>query len=286
MSKNNQKIFSAVGVVGAGQMGSGIAQVIAQKNILVYLVDPHSSALEKAQSSIHFSLKKLHEKQKITLTPNEVLQNIQFVSHLKSLKNSELVIEAVPENKTLKQQVFKQIADIVSPKTVITSNTSSLPLTDLGKEVSHQERIMGSHFMNPVPLMKLVELIRTKHTSDFVFQKLLRFISFLDKIAVSSKDHPGFIVNRILMPLINSAVFTLQEETASAKDIDKAMNLGCGHPMGPLALADLIGLDTCLSIMEVLETGFGDKYAPCPLLKTYVKKGWLGKKTSKGFYTY
>jgi 3-hydroxybutyryl-CoA dehydrogenase len=279
-------MFSHTVVLGAGQMGSGIAQVIAQKGVSVQLVDLNETALEKAQDKIKNSLDKLYKKKLITLTPDEVLQKIQFIPNINSIKNSELVIEAVPENQDLKSKIFKQISNIVSTDTVIASNTSSISLTRLAENVSHPERMAGLHFMNPVPLMKLVEIIRAEQTSDFVFEKLCQFTVFLDKTAVSSKDKPGFIVNRILMPMINEAVFALQESVASAEDIDKAMQLGCHHPMGPLALADLIGLDTCLSIMEVLEEGLGEKYKPCSLLKKYVEEGRLGKKTGKGFYTY
>ena len=279
-------MFSYVAVLGAGQMGSGIAQVIAQKSIPVQLVDLNEAALENAQNKIKSSLNKLHQKKLINLNPDEVLRKIQVVSDINSIKNSELVIEAVPENQDLKRKVFKQISDIVPTNTIIVSNTSSISLTCLAENVSHPQRVAGLHFMNPVPLMTLVEIIRAKQTSESVFEKLCQFTAFLDKVAVSSKDKPGFIVNRILMPMINEAVFTLQESIASAEDIDKAMQLGCHHPMGPLALADLIGLDTCLSIMEVLEEGLGEKYRPCPLLKKYVAEGRLGKKSGKGFYTY
>ena len=279
-------MFSHVAVLGAGQMGSGIAQVIAQKGISVQLVDLNELALKTVQEKIKNSLEKLYKKNIITLTPDEVLQKIQLVSDINSIKNSELVIEAVPENQDLKQKVFKQISEIVSADTIIASNTSSISLTSLAEVVSHPERVAGLHFMNPVPLMTLIEIIRAEQTSDSVFEKLCQFTAFLDKVAVSSKDKPGFIVNRILMPMINEAVFALQESIASPEDIDKAMQLGCHHPMGPLALADLIGLDTCLSIMQVLEEGLGEKYQACPLLKKYVKEGRLGKKTGKGFYTY
>ena len=246
----------------------------------------------------------------MTLTPDKVLQKITFISLSETIENkeritsgethygtpppsvreqftdSELVIEAVSENRDLKLAVFKQISDMVTSNTIIVSNTSSIPLTQLAAAVSHPERVAGLHFMNPVPLMTLVEIIRTKQTTDVVFKKLCQFTRLLEKEVVVSRDKPGFIVNRILMPMINEAVFALQESVAGPEDIDKAMKLGCHHPMGPLALADLIGLDTCLSIMQVLQQGLGDKYAPCPLLKKYAEEGHLGKKTGKGFYTY
>ncbi len=279
-------MFSQVTVLGAGQMGSGIAQVIAQKNISVQLVDLSEDALKIAQEKIENSLNKLYQKKIITLNPNEVLRNIQFSSEFSVIKNSELVIEAVPENKELKLKVFNQISSTVTSDTIIASNTSSISLTQLAEAVSYPERVAGLHFMNPVPLMKLVEIIRAKQTTDSVFKKLCEFTIFLDKEFVCSLDRPGFIVNRILMPMINEAVFVLEEGIASVEDIDKAMKLGCHFPMGPLALADLIGLDTCLSIMEVLQEGLGNKYTPCPLLKKYVKEGRLGKKTGKGFFDY
>ena len=279
-------MFSNVTVIGAGQMGGGIAQVIAQKDISVQLMDVNKSSLEKSQQTIKTSVEKLYKKNLLTLMPDQILQKIKFVSDFSAIRKSELVIEAVPENLDLKLKVFKQISDEVTVDTIITSNTSSISISQLAKVVSHPERVAGLHFMNPVPLMKLVEIIRTEQTSESVFNKLCQFTVFLDKVAVSSKDKAGFIVNRILMPMINSAVFALMESVASAEDIDKAMQLGCHHKMGPLALADLIGLDTCLSIMLVLQGEFGDRYTPCPLLKQYVEEDYLGKKTGRGFFTY
>ena len=279
-------MFLKTAVLGAGVMGNGIAQIIAQKDISVQLVDPSKTTLKTARIKIQNSLNKLYQKKLIALTPNEVLKKIHFVSELNTIQDSELVIEAVPENMDLKLKIFKQISDIVKSDTIIASNTSSISLSRLAEAVSHPERVVGFHFMNPVPLMKLVEIIRAKQTAESVFKKLCQFTIFLDKEAVVSKDRPGFIVNRILMPMINEAVFALEESLASAEDIDKAMRLGCHFPMGPLGLADLIGLDTCLSIMKVLEEGLGDKYRPCPLLEKYVKEGFLGKKSKKGFYSY
>ena len=295
-------MFMRVIVLGAGQMGSGIAQVTAQKNLPVLLLDPSEKALQKARTNIKHSLQKLHQKNLISLNPDKALQNIYFVtdfSQAEKLPNgpanapgsalfspNELIIEAVPEDTTLKLQVFKQISRHAHPQTIIASNTSSIPIDRLASAVQRPERVAGLHFMNPVPLMKLVEIIRGQKTAPEVFTKLNKFTLFLGKEAVLSQDRPGFIVNRVLMPMINTAVFALQEGLADAKDIDKAMRLGCHHPMGPLALADLIGLDTCLSIMEVLQKGLGQKYSPCPLLKRYVAEGRLGKKNGKGFYNY
>jgi len=307
-------MFSKVIVWGAGQMGSGIAQVIAQNNISVRLIDLNETVLKKAQEKIKNSLNKLYQKKTVTRTPDKVLQKIKFVSlseifetmenkerttnenvycdilsssmRREQLTDSELVIEAVPENTDLKLAVFKQISDMVASDTIIVSNTSSIPLTRLAEAVPHPERVAGLHFMNPVPLMTLVEIIRTKQTTDSVFKKLCQFTKLLEKEAVVSRDRPGFIVNRILMPMINEAVFALQASVAEPEDIDNAMKLGCRHPMGPLALADLIGLDTCFSIMQVLQQGLGDKYAPSHRLKKYTEKGRLGRKTGKGFYTY
>ncbi|MYE07442.1 MAG: 3-hydroxybutyryl-CoA dehydrogenase [Oligoflexia bacterium] len=279
-------MFSSVAVIGAGQMGAGIAQVIAQKDISVRLIDVKEPSLEKARNTIQKSLNKLYQKNLLTLTPDQVSQKIQYGSQFNTMEKSEIVIEAVPENLDLKLKVFKQISHKVNADTIIASNTSSISISRLAEVVPHPERVAGLHFMNPVPLMKLVEIIRTEQTTESIFNKLCQFTVFLDKVAVSSKDKAGFIVNRILMPMINSAMFALMESVASAEDIDKAMQLGCHHKMGPLALADLIGLDTCLSIMLVLQEEFGDKYAPCPLLKQHVEAARLGKKTGQGFYTY
>lgn len=279
-------MFSQVSILGAGQMGSGIAQIIAQKNISVYLIDLNKDSLQTAQQQIKKSLNKLYKKKLITILPDNAFNNIHFTSQFSSLKNSELIIEAVPENKPLKLKIFKQISDLCSPDAIITSNTSSISITSLAQVVKYPKQVAGLHFMNPVPLMKLIEIISTNQTSPLIFKKLHQFATFLNKQSVTSKDKPGFIINRILMPMINEAIFVLQESIASAEDIDKAMQLGCHYPMGPLALADFIGLDTCLSIMIVLEQELGSKYAPCPLLKKYVSHKFLGKKSGKGFYTY
>ncbi len=279
-------MFSRVAVIGAGQMGSGIAQIIAQKNISVHLIDLNEALCEKAIQSIKHSLKKLHQKRSLHLLPEKVLENIQLGQNMAVIKDCDLVIEAVPELISLKQKVFKEISHLVGEKTVIVSNTSSLPIASLAQGVHLPNRVAGLHFMQPVPLMKLVELIHTGQTSKEVIQKLQKFLSFLEKVSVLVADRPGFVVNRILMPMIHEAIQLLEESDHSPEEIDKAIILACHHPMGPLALADFIGLDTCLSIMEVLHQNLGEKYRPCSLLKEYVSKGWLGKKTKKGLYNY
>ncbi len=275
-----------IAVIGAGQMGSGIAQVSAEKGFRVQLIDVNRDVLNKACEVITFSLEKRFSKKHIGQTPQEILKNIYFSCSLENVAGCELVVEAIPENIDLKKKLFQKISKLIEPSAILVSNTSSISITKLASVSFKPERTAGLHFMNPVPLMPLVEVIKAKQTSDSVFKYLLRFVDKLGKEAVTSEDQPGFIVNRILMPMINEAIFALQSGVAKVEEIDKAMKLGCHHPMGPLALADLIGLDTCLSIMEVLHEGLGDKYQPCALLKKYVASNWLGKKTKKGFYTY
>ncbi len=279
-------MIKQIAVIGAGCMGAGIAQVCATKNLFVQLIDIHNLALSKARKNIQFSLEKLFSKKHIHTSPIKVLEHIQFTNDITLVKNSDLIIEAVPENTDLKCKVFQQISALVKPDAIIASNTSSISISLLAKQVTLPQRVAGMHFMNPVPLMPLVEMIKTTQTTDSVFQKLLNWVKFLGKTPVISQDQPGFIVNRILMPMINEAIKALQNKVALAEAIDKAMCLGCHHKMGPLALADFIGLDVCLAIMEVLEKDLGNKYQPCSLLKEYVAKGHLGKKTGQGFYTY
>ncbi len=275
-----------IAVLGAGQMGSGIAQLCAERGLSVHLVDVHSEVLKTARQKIHLSLSKRFAKEDISDAPDVILKRMHFSSEMSVIKDCGIVIEAVPEDIKLKKQVLSRVSKMVHPQVVIASNTSSISIASLGVATGRPEQTIGLHFMNPAPLMPLVEVIRSEQTSDEVFNKCLQLVEFLGKQAVASKDQPGFIVNRILMPMINEAARAFQEGVASAQEIDQAMQLGCRHPMGPLALADLIGLDTCVSIMEVLQKGLGDCYRPCAVLKKYVSEGRLGKKTKKGFYNY
>jgi len=286
LGKSSKMKFNRVTVIGAGQMGHGIAQVIAQTQRSVHLVDINKESLSKARQKISSSLATLHHKKKIPHSPTTVLKKIHFTQDIEVVKKSDLVIEAVPECLDTKRQILHKLSKMVGKTTVIATNTSSISITTLARAFVRSERVAGLHFMNPVPLLKLVEVIKAIQTSCKIFEQLKLFVGDLGKTAVVSQDQPGFIVNRILMPMINEAITMLQESTASAEEIDRAMQLGCHYPMGPLALADFIGLDTCLSIMEVLKNNLGDKYHPCPLLKRHVAAGHLGRKSKKGFYTY
>jgi 3-hydroxybutyryl-CoA dehydrogenase len=274
-------------VLGAGQMGCGIAHVAAVADYDVTMVDINASQLEKAQQTIEQNLDRQVIKGILTLD-----QKDQALAHLKLAhaiddSDADLLIEAVSEDLTLKTQLLKEASESLSSKTIIASNTSSLSLTQLAVATNRPDRVIGIHFMNPVPVMKLVEVIRSLTTSDETFDQAQKFVAKLGKTIVVSQDAPGFIINRILMPMINEAIYTLYEGIATAEDIDIAMKLGTNQPMGPLALADFIGLDTCLAIMRTLHDGFGDsKYRPCPLLINYVSAGWLGRKTGRGFYHY
>ncbi len=277
-----------IGVLGAGQMGSGIAQVAAQSGFEVLLSDKQSDLSVQAKKKIANQLRKRIEKG--TLNPSEekeILDRIHAVSSLSDLAPCQMIIEAVSENVELKFQIFKQLAEMCSPETLLTSNTSSISITTIAAQTRYPEKVAGIHFMNPVPIMKLVEGIRGLQTSDETFSIVRQVAEKMGKTFIEAKDQPGFAINRILMPMINEAITTLYEGIASKEDIDTGMKLGTNHPMGPLTLADFIGLDTCLAIMELLHKGFGDsKYRPSPLLKQYVAAGWLGKKTGRGFYRY
>ena len=279
--------FSQVGIVGAGQMGSGIAQVCAEKGLKVMLIDSNGDALSRARQSIERSSKKLHEKGKLSAQEQSRIEGIEFSESLDLLGGACLAIEAIVENEAIKKQLFQRLDQILPKDSVIASNTSSLPITRLAAVTSRPEKFIGIHFMNPVPLMKLVEIIPGMATSDDTKSRSVALAEGLGKEVSLSQDYPGFVFNRILMPMINEAFTALMEGVASPEDIDKGMKLGTNQPMGPLTLADFIGLDACLAIMEVLHSGLGDnRYRPSPLLRQYVDAGWLGKKTGRGVYQY
>ncbi len=278
-----------IGVVGAGQMGNGIVQVAAGKNFKVVMFDIHSAALDRGLATISGSLDRMIKKGILTEDAKKtLLGHISVTTNLSDLKDCDFVVEAATENIDLKLKIFKDLDSIVKADAILATNTSSISITKIAAATSRPHKVCGMHFMNPVPLMQLVEGIRGLQTSDETFTLTKALSEKLGKTFVESvKDMPGFIVNRILMPMINEAVYALHEGIATAASIDSAMKLGTNQPMGPLTLADFIGLDTCLAIMNVLYDGLGDsKYRPCPLLVKYVEAGWLGKKSKKGFYTY
>jgi 3-hydroxybutyryl-CoA dehydrogenase len=277
-----------VGIVGAGQMGSGIAQVCAAEGLDVSLVDISDAALDRGLAAIGAGLERQVKKGTLSaLQKQAVLSRIRTATDYGSLKDVGLVIEAATENLELKLRILKQLSETVAPHTVIASNTSSISITQLAAVVTAPQRFIGIHFFNPVPLMGLVEVIRGLQTSDETAAAAQEFAKAVGKTPVLVRNSPGFVVNRILVPMINEAVFVLQEGLATAEDIDNGMKLGCNHPIGPLALADLIGLDTVLAIMQVFSDGFGDpKYRPAPLLKEMVSAGHVGRKSKRGFYHY
>lgn len=275
-------------VIGAGQMGSGIAQVCAQAGLEVLLNDISEESYERGIGTITRNLSRNVEKGRMDESEKTaVLQRFTKSLSLQDAKEVDLVIEAAVENMDIKQSIFKQL-DVIAPEhAILASNTSSLPITEIAAVTNRPAQVIGMHFMNPVPVMKLVEIIRGLATSDEVYNSIEELTKKLQKVPVEVNDFPGFVANRVLMPMINEAIFTLYEGVATKEAIDEVMKLGMNHPMGPLTLADFIGLDTCLYIMETLYEGFGDsKYRPCPLLRKYVKAGWLGKKSGRGFYEY
>ncbi|MCG7493765.1 3-hydroxybutyryl-CoA dehydrogenase [Thalassobius sp. Cn5-15] len=277
-----------IGVIGAGQMGNGIAHVMAVAGYDVLLNDINQDALDKAVATISRNLDRQVSKEQLSAeAKNAAMARIKTTLQLPDLGQTDLVIEAATERETVKQAIFDQLTPHLQPHTILTSNTSSISITRLASRSDRPEKFMGFHFMNPVPLMKLVELIRGIATDEPTYKACLGIVERLDKTAASAEDFPAFIVNRILIPMINEACYTLYEGVGNVASIDSAMKLGANHPMGPLQLADFIGLDTCLAIMNVLHDGLADtKYRPCPLLVKYVEAGWLGRKSGRGFYDY
>lgn len=277
-----------IGVIGAGQMGAGIAHVAATSGYEVTLVDVSDVAIEKGLHTISRSMDRQVSKGVFgDAQKNRFLESIQTAISVNDIENCDLVIEAASENESVKASIFKDICKVLKEEAYIASNTSSISITKLASYTDRPEKFIGMHFMNPVPVMKLVEMIKGIATSKECYEDVVAVAEKMGKTVATSEDFPGFIVNRILMPMINEACFVLSEGIADKKSIDQSMKLGTAHPMGPLELADFIGLDTCLAIMEVLYEGFADsKYRPNPLLRKYVDAGWLGKKTGKGFYDY
>jgi 3-hydroxybutyryl-CoA dehydrogenase len=278
----------SVAVIGGGTMGNGIAQVFAQHGHPVVLRDVAGAALERARATIDKSLAKLVEKGRLGSADRDAaLSRIRFTSELDAVKDARLVIEAIVENLEAKRLLFRDLDRLTAPAAILASNTSSISITRLGAATQRPDKVIGMHFMNPVPLMVLVEVIRGQATSDDTTREVMDLARALEKTPVEVNDFPGFVSNRVLMPMINEAIFAVHEGVATAEAVDEVMKLGMNHPMGPLTLADFIGLDVCLAILEVLHDGLGDpKYRPCPLLRRMVDAGWLGRKTGRGFYQY
>ncbi len=280
--------IKSVGVIGAGQMGNGIAHVFALAGYDVLMTDVSRDALDRARTLIEANLDRQVSREKITQEERDAaMGRISDTMKLSDLGQMDLVIEAATERETVKTAIFEDLVPHLKPTTILTSNTSSISITRLASRTDRPEKFMGFHFMNPVPVMQLIELIRGIATDEETYNTLHAVVEKLGKTSATAEDFPAFIVNRILMPMINEAVYTLYEGVGNVKSIDQAMKLGTNHPMGPLELADFIGLDTCLAIMNVLHDGLADtKYRPCPLLTKYVEAGWLGRKTDRGFYDY
>jgi len=277
-----------IGVVGAGTMGNGIAQVAARAGYRVVMQDVKDDFLKRGMAAISKSLQREVEKERLSEEEKQaVIDRIKITTDLRDLSSALFIVEAVTEDLGVKIELFKSLDQITPPATILASNTSSISITKLGAATARPDRVIGMHFMNPVPVMKLVEVIRGMATSNETYQRVRALGEKLGKTTLDCQDSPGFVSNRVLMPMINEAIFTLYEGVATRESIDGIMKLGMNHPMGPLTLADFIGLDVCLAILNVLHEGLGDpKYRPCPLLKRYVDAGWLGRKSGRGFYEY
>lgn len=288
MDNSSTDTVRVIGVVGAGQMGAGIAQVASQAGYDVICTDIHEEALAKGRAAVEKSLARLVKKEKLTeAAAAAVLSRIHWKPDISAQAESDLVIEAVTENEELKKKIFQTLDTQCRSGVILASNTSSISITRIASVTKRPERVIGMHFMNPVPIMKLVEVIRGIATSEETTQLVHGVVETMGKVTTTSRDYPGFIANRILMPMINEAFYALMEDVGTAEDIDTTLKLGANQPMGPLTLADFIGLDTCLAIMEVLHDGLGDaKYRPCPLLRQHVDAGWLGRKSGRGIFLY
>jgi 3-hydroxybutyryl-CoA dehydrogenase len=281
-------VTETIGVVGAGTMGNGIAQVAARAGYNVVLRDVQNEFLERGMKAIDRSLQRDVDKERLRADEKQqIINRIKTTTELSELSAASLVVEAITENLQIKTELFRALDDITAPAAILASNTSSISITKLGAATKRPDKVIGMHFMNPVPVMKLVEIIRGIATSDETFEHVRALTEKFEKTPLECNDMPGFVSNRVLMPMINEAIFALHEGVATRESIDGIMKLGMNHPMGPLALADFIGLDVCLAILNVMHEGLGDpKYRACPLLKRYVDAGWLGRKTNRGFYEY